>query len=76
MGCEICGVDSVPVDDDFLCENCAEVIHEVTWWESVRSFLLRRVPRAVCGVVLDGDPDATADLFDKGAPPCPRCARL
>lgn len=40
-----------PFDDD-------DCIHIVDFWQSIWvDFILRRIPRALCGASLEGDPD-------------------
>lgn len=44
--------------------------HIVGWWEHWTTTLLRRVPRALCGVRLDGGPDMPEPAED-----CPACVQ-
>ena len=50
-----------------------DVIHMVGVLEGIIADTRRlKTPRALCGVLLLGDPDRP-DPMDLGAPPCPRC---
>jgi hypothetical protein len=52
-----------------------DVLHIVGWWESLLDRVLRlKVPRALCGELLGGDPDHPDPTPD--SPMCPRCTHL
>lgn len=56
--------------------NADEVVHIVSWWQWLLDMVLRlKVPRALCGVSLAGDPDRP-DPMAAGAPLCARCVEL
>ena len=56
--------------------NADEVVHIVSWWQWFLDMVLRlKVPRALCGVSLAGDPDRP-DPMTAGAPLCTRCVEL
>lgn len=56
--------------------NADEVVHIVSWWQWFLDMVLRlKVPRALCGVSLAGDPDRP-DPMESGAPMCARCVEL
>jgi len=53
-----------------------EVVHIVGWWQWFLDMVLRlKVPRALCGESLKGDPDRP-DPMTIGAPWCTRCVEL
>lgn len=56
--------------------NADEVVHIVGWWQWFFDMVLRiKVPRALCGESLAGDPDLP-DPSAIGAPMCSRCVEL
>ncbi|MCV7137670.1 hypothetical protein [Mycolicibacterium fortuitum] len=56
--------------------NADEVVHIVSWWQWFLDMVLRlKVPRALCGESLAGDPDLP-DPAAAGAPMCARCFEL
>lgn len=56
--------------------NADEVVHIVSWWQWFLDMVLRlKVPRALCGESLAGDPDLP-DPAAIGAPMCARCLAL
>lgn len=56
--------------------NADEVVHIVSWWQWFLDMVLRlKVPRALCGESLAGDPDRP-DPMASGAPMCTRCVEL
>lgn len=58
------------------CSNADEVVHIVSWWQWFLDMVLRlKVPRALCGESLAGDPDLP-DPAAVGAPMCARCFEL
>ncbi|MFV8142023.1 hypothetical protein ACNQR7_31040 [Mycolicibacterium senegalense] len=56
--------------------NADEVVHIVSWWQWFLDMVLRlKVPRALCGESLAGDPDLP-DPSANGAPMCTQCVEL
>lgn len=51
-----------------------DVIHIVGYWHEIITLLLGRIPRALCGELLTGDPDRPEP--GANAPVCPVCDRL
>lgn len=51
-----------------------DVIHIVSYWRDLIPRLLGRIPRALCGELLIGDPDRAEP--GANAPVCPACDRL
>ncbi|WP_330186016.1 hypothetical protein OHB26_39425 (plasmid) [Nocardia sp. NBC_01503] len=62
---------TVPDQRGDLASDTPQYVHIVGWWRWVISRTLRRVPRALCGVVLYGDPDLPEPPLD--GPLCPSC---
>jgi hypothetical protein len=53
-----------------------DVVHIVGWWQWFLDMVLKlKVPRALCGESLEGDPDRP-DPMELGAPWCARCVEL
>lgn len=48
-----------------------EYIHSVSFFQRLLDILTPKIPRALCGVLLEGDPDRPEPGFN--APRCPEC---
>ncbi len=71
-------VTTTPISEPAPCREhrSGEVVHIVGRWQSFLDRVLRlKVPRALCGESLEGDPDRP-DPMEIGAPMCARCVEL